>query len=283
MRKLIVLLSVLMVLLAALPTAFAQKGDTVEDDPNTLSFTSPDAGVPLLGEFLTDSAAQLYVFNGSAGDMVTITMYPTDELSFLDTMLVLLGEAGQVYAANDDSENSDDPSLSSRIEVELPVDGSYYILATTAFAAMMDNELLDEPLGYELLVEGFTNPADMEESNFRYAGAEVEVGGSADLLITEVEPVYYVTFIAEENQTLDIVTTPDEVSDTLLMLFDNNGVGLAMSDDENGLAAEINGVTLADAGKHLVLATSFNYRSAVNEGWTGGTFGISIAEGSASK
>jgi len=60
-------------------------------------------------------------FDGESGDNVTIDMTSED-----DTYLILLGPDGTIVAENDDYEG-----LDSRIETELPSDGSYTIVATS--------------------------------------------------------------------------------------------------------------------------------------------------------
>lgn len=71
-------------------------------------------------------------FDGSSGDNVTIEMTSDD-----DTYLILLGPDGTIVAENDDYEG-----LDSRIETELPSDGSYTIVATSySSRATFDYEL----------------------------------------------------------------------------------------------------------------------------------------------
>ncbi|MCA9904584.1 MAG: hypothetical protein KC547_12080, partial [Anaerolineae bacterium] len=122
------LMSIVVVLLAlAATTAFAQ----TEENPDETYFRLLPEGETLTESFATTAEARIYVFNGSAGDVVTISMMPLGS-SGLDPYLVLLGGRGEVYAANDDSPSESDAFFGAVIEdFELPVDGSYFVLATT--------------------------------------------------------------------------------------------------------------------------------------------------------
>lgn len=277
MRKVLIGLGV-MVLLLAVGFAGAQ-----DDEPQIVLPVLVE-GETLSGEFETTADAQIFGFNGSEGDVVTITFETTTD-EFFDPALVLLGEAGQVIAFNDDSASGDLAPLSSELaEIELPYSGSYYILATTV-AGLRDSSGADDsgaPYTFDLTASGFTVPEDMDTESLRYAGIDVEYGQSGSLEITEDEPVFYVTFNGEEGDVVDIRTVvgsaEGEVGDTLLYLFDSTGRRIADNDDSDGFAAELLDIELPADGQYLLFATSYGFNDveAAAGLFNVGTFGLSI-------
>ncbi len=274
MKRWLISLVVLLLALAA-TTAFAQ----TEENPDETYFRLLPDGETLTDSFDTTTGARIYVFNGSAGDVVTISMMPLDSTG-LDPYLVLLGSRGEVYAANDDSISDDDALFGAAIEdFELPVDGSYFVLAMTFLGQRGDDgESDDAPYEYEISASGYTHPASVTEGRVQYASTNVEIGASGLLEITEQEPVYYVTFIGQAGDTVNLRTeTSDEVSDTLLYLFDNNGVRLAVNDDSDGLAAAIEDFELPDDGFYFVMATSYDFMDVPDGLWSSaGSFRFSL-------
>lgn len=69
-----------------------------------------------------NSLYDAYVFQGKAGDMITITM----ESNQFDTYLGLLDAAGAVIRENDDVSEG---VTNSQIQVRLPRDGEYTVIA----------------------------------------------------------------------------------------------------------------------------------------------------------
>ncbi|MGQ9888042.1 MAG: pre-peptidase C-terminal domain-containing protein [Aggregatilineales bacterium] len=85
------------------------------------------SGQPVTGSITADNKFDLYVFEGRAGDVVSISMIAT--AGRLDTALFLMDQNGFQLAENDDAvvgESTD--SLIS--EFTLPQDGQYIIIAT---------------------------------------------------------------------------------------------------------------------------------------------------------
>jgi hypothetical protein len=241
-------------------------------------------GETVEGEFLTASDAQLYAFQGTEGDVVNITLENADRDSIVDPYLVLLGEAGQVYAANDTSESDKDSIFAAAIEnFELPATGSYFIVVTTFFGTlgtdMSDIEM--DPSGYILTAEGYNLPDGADPDSFLYSGSSVPIGSELRLYSNSSEPIYFVDFVGAEGDVVDIVTTTDTVSDTVLWLFAPNGIRIAAGDDNNGLAAELLGVELPEDGKYFVFATGFGFINAADGNYTqDGEFDIAISLGS---
>jgi hypothetical protein len=241
-------------------------------------------GETVEGEFLSASDAQLYAFQGTEGDVVNITLENADRDSIVDPYLILLGEAGQVYAANDTSESDKDSIFAAAIEnFELPATGSYFIVATT-FVGTLGTDMSDiemDPSGYVLTAEGYNLPDGADPDSFLYSGSSVPIGSELRLYSNSSEPIYFVDFVGEAGDVVDIVTTTDTVSDTVLWLFAPNGIRIAAGDDNNGLAAELLGVELPEDGKYFVFATGFGFVNAAEGNYTqDGEFDIAISLGS---
>ncbi len=274
------LILILLLSVFAVSSAYAQQ----EEEP-TLTFTILEDGQSVTNTFEGSVNAQLYVFIGSAGDIVEITMVQADD-SFLDPYIVLLGPAGQVYASDDDS--GDEP-LSSQISgFELPEDGTYFVLATTfnGLRAPEESQSSDEaePVTYEISVSGINTPADLVGiERFDYLAGQMEIGGDAIVLsITPEESVFYITFPGEDGDILSIITADDNdgpAIDTLLYLFDPNGNRIAVNDDGEGIGlySSIENIELPEDGLYMIFATSWDFAEAYEEEWANeGTFSIVI-------
>ncbi|NWF68913.1 MAG: pre-peptidase C-terminal domain-containing protein [Chloroflexi bacterium] len=85
------------------------------------------AGQPVTGEITPANAYDVYVFDGTAGDVVTIGM--TQISGTLDTKLFLIAPSGLQVAENDDVVLGEDTN-SVISSFELPQDGRYVVIAT---------------------------------------------------------------------------------------------------------------------------------------------------------
>jgi serine protease Do len=195
------------------------------------------------------TGAVLAVFNASEGDVVDISMTSND----IDPFIVILDENGVPVAMNDDSEG-----LNSLVEgFEVPADGSYFILATTFLGSFGEEET--DGGDFELLVEGNTMPAGLDDDSFSYMVYTIEVGEEYDLEIDEEIPLYLAEFYGEAGQQVTFDAPSDEL-DTLMMLFDINGNRIAVDDDsgDDPLAAHIETELPAD-GLYLLIVTTYDY------------------------
>lgn len=236
-------------------------GSAQEQDTDFLDLPILEDGDLVLDEFGDGVYAHLYAFVSTEGDSVTVTMTPTED-SEVDPYLILMGEAGQVYFANDDAEAGD---VSSLIEsFELPVSGTYYLLATTwdtrvnqSFAEEAESDDLN--LEYELFIEGINPPEDSEEALTMFRG-EVEIGMGGVIEITEDQPVFYLTFEASEGEVVTISALSDDI-DTLLYLFNPSGQRIAINDDREpgDFSALIDEFEIPDDGTYIVFVTAFNF------------------------
>lgn len=281
---------ILAVFLLALPWAASAQtaGAANNEDPTNpnyvLSMFEPDGDESFEGELTAEVTAQLYGFVGSAGDIVTISM-TQDPDSALDPYIVLLGPAGQVVARDDDSGEA---SLSALInEVELPANGSYFVLASS-YNTINDTTLTDEEAEafegatYVITATGMTPPPD-EESLYFTSRLELNTefpGGYS----TPEEPVYFFTYVATEGEVIDISMSSEQF-DTFVMVFAPGGNRIAANDDGEGVGtnSSLTGVVLEEAAKYLVFATDVAFPNVGNDEaalvYEGGDFTITVSAG----
>ncbi len=281
---------ILTLLFLALPWAASAQtagasSDEDETNPNYL-VVSLDDGETIDGALTADVTAQLFAFDGSAGDIVTVTMTQSKDSS-LDPYVVLLGPLGQVVAKDDDSGTE---SLSAQItDVELPANGSYFIIASSfkSINAIVNSSDTDAPaddenLEYTVSVSGITAPPEEEALFFT---SRLESGVSSTGYSTLEEPVYYFTYVsADDNETVDINLTSEQF-DTLVMVFGPGGDRIAANDDGEGVGtnSSVTGVDLPEQAKYLIFATDVGFPNAGNSEavlqYKGGDFEITVMPG----
>jgi hypothetical protein len=246
--------------------ANAQKGESTpepsgEGETEILTLPLLFSGEAVDLSFEGTNGALLAAFNASEGDVVDISMTATTDS--LDPYIVVFDWNAQPVAQNDDS----DAGLDSFIEdLEIPADGTYFVLATT-FSAATSEDTGDADQTFQLLVEGNTQPADIEEDSFSYTVYTAELGEPYDVDINADTLAYFVEFTGEAGQTVTI-DAPSESLDTFMMLFDINGNRIAVDDDsgDQPLSAHIE-VELPDSGSYLLILTTYNYEDfAAGEG-----------------
>jgi hypothetical protein len=266
------MLTVLLVLIAGV-FVFPAAAQEATEDEGTFTLQLLEPGVVYEGELDSIDDAQLFVFDATAGDVVTIRMEATDT-EVVDTFLVLLGAAGEVYAYNDDDDTATESTFNSAIvDFEIPETGSYMVLAATYRYLTVSTEWMAEvsgvdvetiiaayeglDLSYTLVVEG-NNPTEAAGSGFEYAAVAVEVPVEGGLPIIAGEPITYVTFVGEEGQVIDVTLASDDAMfDPLLMIFDTFGYRLDVNDNStNGdTSAALEGVELPADGEYFIFAT----------------------------
>ncbi len=265
----------LLPLSAAAQTSSGSGGDAVAAE-EVLTLPILDPGEVIEDSFSGNVTAKLYAFNGLAGERVTISM-TQDADSSLDPYIVLLGPAGQVIAADDDSGTE---FLSSLIDgVELPFDGSYFILASSygfVNSFLRSNEELEEDLAYTLTAAGFSGTS--ETSSFRYLAGDLFPGEVTTGNSTAEEPVIFYVFNGRAGDVIDITLTSDDF-DTVLHVFASGGERIAADDDGGGSTnSALTGVELTEDGVYLVFATDLYFIDAVEESssFDGGMFEITL-------
>ena len=280
--KFLKLLTVLLLIMSlAVSAVSAQKTEptpAVESEGEGITLPILLDGDTYSGAFDGFVTGQLLGFNGSAGDQVMISMVQTDDGSTLDPLIVLLGQAGEVLAYDDDSGSV---SLSSLIEdFELPYDGSYYIVATT-FTNLNTEEELFDPHAYDISLSGNTEPTGLEgyeENTVFFLRGELPVGNTSDGELITSEPVYFITFEGTEGQSLDLTLTSADF-DPLLYVFDPSGARISLNDDADGLDSAISGLELQQSGTYLLFVTSYGYNHASDGDFDAeGIFTLSILE-----
>jgi hypothetical protein len=247
-------------ILLAIPAGgiFAQESTTSED---TLLLPILTAGEAITGEIVDSVSSQLYAFNATAGDVVTIEMVA--DVPDLDPFLILLDATGSVIAENDDrATDSRDAAIT---DVELPADGTYIVFAST-FQNL--DEFLDlapdNPLPYTLTATGFTSPEDAE------IALDTERIAPGDTLTGESDaetPVTYVLFEAESEQPVDIFMRQSEQIDPVLHIFSLEGERIAFDDDDDEsetftLDSAVRGLDVAEDGVYLIIATDTFFYNA---------------------
>jgi hypothetical protein len=221
--------------------------------------------------------SHLYWFFGSEGDVVSIAMTQYDDA--LDPYLILLGANGEVYTTDDDSGEEFASALISNFE--LPEDGVYFVIATTAseigfgVGSFTDgNDFPDLDFGIDLFG---ANPPDDFEATFSHE--DFSIGDTDTVSITVDAPVVYATFEAEAGDVVNIITSSVDGNekDTLLYVYDADGYRIAANDDADSLFAEIDSLEIPQDGVYIVFATSFDFYRASEDDWEGaGDFDLKI-------
>jgi len=281
-------ITLLLTLALSLSVVFTAAAQDATEEPDTAILTLPILadGEPIDTSFDSDLDGQLFAFNATEGDVVTISMTQAED-STLDPYIILLGDDGAVYANDDDTGGN----LSSLIEdFTIPKSGSFFILATT-YSGIRDGSIsaddgtVVEGLNYSIEVSGNTQPEDITEG-FQYFAGKLEIGDTVTVEITLEAPIFYVTFIAEKGQTISVGAQgvdgdgdnlPDV--DTLLYLFDYAGNRLTV-DDDNGdapLASLIANFEVPQDGLYFAFVTAYNFADATTEEWdSAGQIEISV-------
>jgi hypothetical protein len=250
-----------------------------EEDPFTLNFPHLVAGETVVGEIANDIDTQLYTFNGSEGDTVTITM--SADAEGLDTFLILLGPDGELIAHNDDA---DAETRNSRIEaVELPLTGTYIVMAS-AF------ENLDEQISFEseiplpstLVASGFTAT---EDADVTLTTAPIAIGETVGDESTIENPVRYLTLDANAGQIVNVRMARVEDIDPVLHIFDSSGQRIAMDDDDDTsdtftADSAVLGLGLPETGQYFIMATDIFFYNAGDDSsglpYEGGPFEVTV-------
>lgn len=258
-------------------TNTTQNQEQAQPDNQNVQITFLTPGEVEQGELGKNISATLFGFDGSQGDVVTITM--TQITDGFDPYLVLLGPRGEVVAHDDDSGRT---SLSAEISnITLPTNGSYLIVASTYFAVdhASDDPSLKAARQFDIEVTGAhaaVNDPDYSETRAQLYSGDLTVGTSTDGYSNADEPVYYYFLEASASQNLDIVVTQADF-DTLLMIFDHKGDRIGLNDDDpnGGLTSALRDFHVPEDGYYLVMITALGYYE-LDSTYTGGNFSLSV-------
>ncbi len=225
-----------------------------------------------------ETTGQLYGFVASAGDTIQVDMTQADEGSLLDPYLVLLDNTGAVLASDDDSGET---FLAARLDaIEIPADGSYYVLASSLL--FIEGSQLDvtDDLPYTLTLSGNTLPESLTDSADTDSNAPVLQVNAPRLTVDEriadaITPEQAARFYLVEGEASQRITAQlvSEQFATLLNLF--NPAGTRTAFDPSALTA----FELPDDGAYLLLVADLFFYEAANDDtfFTGGDYELSFS------
>ena len=182
-----------------------------------------------------------YTFEGDAGQRVTIEMDSRD----LNSYLILLSPEGDNIAQDDDSAGE----KNSRIEVTLPTDGIYTVLANTYGSGETGDYTL------ALSTSGI-GPILLKE--------EGSLGPSSQLLQSDGTPYQEHTFQGRQGQSITIQMESQDF-DTFLILVGPDEQVIGQNDDaSSGTQNSVLTVTLPVTGTYRIIANAYEPTSQGN-------------------
>lgn len=224
-------------------------------------------GTPVEGS-ISDVIPEVdYVFEASAGSIVSVAIYATS--GNLDTILELYGPDGALLAENDDATGGTTNSIIDQFHAEA---GGTYVVRAARFRAADGNTTGDFVL---TVSEG--EPAGPPDS---LVSTELFAGESVFGTIDATHPRRVYTYAGTAGETISIALAAlDGTLDPLLRVLNPDGTVLAENDDAavgdgNSLVA---GIDLPVDGVYTVIAT--RYREDAGE--TVGRFELAVSRGSA--
>jgi hypothetical protein len=172
-----------------------------------------DIGAPVTDTLTITSPVVVYSFEGSAGDIIAITM--TSDV--VDSFLRMADSQGNLLMFDDDGGSR----LNARIgPIMLPADATYLVVATTFDAVMSE--------GAEAELGAFTVTIDS------YEAEPIRVPAQAQGELSEDAPLLVYSFEATMGDTL-LVSLDSEDFDTFLTVEQTSNLnGLTLSDDDSG-------------------------------------------------
>ncbi|MFN8372218.1 MAG: PPC domain-containing protein [Anaerolineae bacterium] len=209
--------------------------------------TAIEYGETAQGEIDNRTPSEEYVFEGEAGDIISISLTATSSRDNLDTLLILINQDGREIARNDDI-NTAGGNYNSQISgFVLPDDGTYLIIATRF--QQENGESTGEyelTLNLRVLGEGEEILAEEGEITNRRPSEEYEFDGNAGDIVT-------ITMID---------TSQDQTLDSQVILLDEDGNELARNDDAfdsnvGRLNSQIFAYELPEDGTYTVVATRY--------------------------
>lgn len=205
---------------------------------------------------------QVYVFDGRAGEVITISMNRIE--GDLDPYLLLVDGQGAVLALNDDSGAGVDAAITSK---RVPADARYFVIATR-----FGQEQGSTSGQYTLLLERLGTGAPDDTAFIRY-------GESALGRITSQAPLAFYFLRASRGEVIEILMRRTSGSlDSQLSLATPDGRILVSNDDdpaaEGTLDARIPNYTVLETGVYLIVATRFGQEA----GDTNGSYVLTVTQ-----
>jgi hypothetical protein len=270
----------------ALAENFRAMLDTVElatpdIDPNQTSGADYDInnaelieyGDTVEGEITSDEPYFIYSFEGSEGDVVTISLVDTSRDDTLDPLVILFDEDNIEIVRNDDAGSDDLPdNFDSLIDqFELPADGTYYIVATRfgEFTGTSEGD-------FELTLDGGEGDGS-ESGSYDIDDAEsIEYGDTVDGEVTDDEPFVVYSFEGSEGDVVTITmidTSDDDTLDPQVILLDADGNEITRNDDaetdadlSDNFDSQITEFELEEDGTYFIVATRFGELEDFSQG-----------------
>lgn len=218
---------------------------------------------------IDDSAGVInYTFEGSTGDVITITMKV--DTGSLDPVLQLLAPDGSVAAENDDATSD---TRNSTIEAfTLPESGTYTIVASR-FQGELGGTVGDFTLNLESDSAGGSDativPETLTTPEVSIAG-ELPNDGSITGTISAENPFVYYSYAgtAGDLVTFSVAASAGSTLDPLLILLDPKGQEIARNDDPSQFSRDsiIDDITLPETGQYTLLVTRSPRRSGITIG-----------------
>jgi hypothetical protein len=232
-------------------------------------------GMITLGQTVTGSISdtafeQDWTFDGSAGDIVTITMVDVSADGSLDTYLSLLDSSGIEVTYNDDGGSMDIGPLDSQIlDFVLPADDTY-----TIRASRFGGDMGSGAGAYELT---------LEEGQASVPVGSLSYGETVSGTISDEEYRQDWTFEGSAGDIVTITmvdTTAAESLDTYLSLRDSSGIELDYNDDAadstiGDYNSQIVRFPLPADGTYIIRASRFGE----GLGMSFGTYDLTLAAG----
>lgn len=183
-----------------------------------------------------NSFFDIYTFEARAGQQVTIEMSSNE----IDSYLILLDTTGQELAQDDDGGQN----RNARIQVTLPENGTYTLLANSAQEQEFGNYLLS---------------ANTVESQW-ILREEGELKFGDDVVPSDGSFYDDYQFEGRAGQTVRITLESDEF-DTYLVLIGPDGRAIAENDDRNSQTTNSRiRITLPSSGNYQILANAVDNR-----------------------
>lgn len=227
----------------------------------TAEVTDEPAPTSLDAEFAGPVNAQLYMFDGSAGDVVTLTMQATS--ADLDPYMTLFAPDGGVYASDD---NSLGESVGAALnDYELPEDGTYLLLATSLRGigeppVIPDSADEPNPQTYTIGWQGVDAVEPFALDSVDLTLTDIPLGTRFETTADPAQPLNFVQIEATEAGTTFDISTAGEgfAADTLIHVYNTAGERVAVRDDvEESRQASLT-FEAPDAGDYIVLISLYN-------------------------
>lgn len=214
--------------------------------PVTTTGSVLEYGASVTGAISNTTYEVEYTFQGSAGDVVSISMTAT--AGDLDPLLVLYGPFGEVLNFNDDV-NTVEGNYNSALVFRLPQDGEYMILATR----------FDGDLG----ISTGEFVLDLQTTSDTMAVIAMSYGDSVTGYLDNAQYEQHYTFegVAGDVVTIEMIATSSNL-DPLLILYDFNNEELTRNDDisinQGDFNARISRYSLPETGAYTIVASRFD-------------------------